>query len=362
MFPQGKKPNDSTKFFFPAKADYEKSRAQISVPSHEPIDTDIHKITPETLSKQEETGIEIFDENTIQEEKAEAGDDVPKQIDYFPGAPGKPTDDPYVRRGKKGNSEGTFVYEPVERDWIWTRKHKSSERPPDIPSEVWAKSQAKADELKAGYEARKAKIILEFQGKLVACTKRDSVTQTDKSQKYPNQGRKEKRERATIANLTMQTKPMSFCFDETGMQIPMMPRTKKRPHVPNPPFPLPFSAYVARPVGPKEIEQNKKAQEALNKEWSRLKSMRTWEEDKVKEWADVAEQARLDGTSAHVGSIFEICVEKGSELEITNPLRKYKGRVVFQGNWVKDESWKDAVFGDMSASPANLCATKMADA
>ena len=49
----------------------------------------------------------------------------------------------------------------------------------------------------------------------------------------------------------------------------------------------------------------------------------------------------------HVGRIFDICVEKGSELPLGDPARKYKGRVVFQGNQVKDENWEVAMFQDL---------------
>ena len=71
---------------------------------------------------------------------------------------------------------------------------------------------------------------------------------------------------------------------------------------------------------------------------------------------------RKPGTKAHVGRIFEICVEKGSELPKGNPGRKCKGRVVFQGNDVKDENWNQALFQDLSSSPATMEAGKAADA
>ena len=59
----------------------------------------------------------------------------------------------------------------------------------------------------------------------------------------------------------------------------------------------------------------------------------------VREWADVAAESRRTGKNAHVGRIFEICVATRSELPSGNPGRNFKGRVVFQSNQVKDESW-----------------------
>ena len=57
--------------------------------------------------------------------------------------------------------------------------------------------------------------------------------------------------------------------------------------------------------------------------------------------------------------LFEICVEKGSEL--APELRKYKGRVVFQGNAVKNQNWEAAMFEDLGSSPATMEAGKAED-
>ena len=59
-----------------------------------------------------------------------------------------------------------------------------------------------------------------------------------------------------------------------------------------------------------------------------------------------------------MGRIFEICVEKGFELPVGDPNRKYKGRVVFQGNNVKDQNWQAALFNEMSSAPASMEASK----
>ena len=75
----------------------------------------------------------------------------------------------------------------------------------------------------------------------------------------------------------------------------------------------------------------------------------------------MSQKARKTGEKIHVGKVFEICVEKGSELERGNPLRKYKGRTVFQGNNVKDESSDTALFSELGSSPANMEAGKSID-
>ena len=129
-----------------------------------------------------------------------------------------------------------------------------------------------------------------------------------------------------------------------------------------PDFEVPFNACVARPVGKKEIAQQPKAQAALDKEWDKLVKAKAWTEDKVREWKDVASEASRKGVKAHVGRVFELCVEKGSELRADDPARKYKGRSVFQGNDVKDENWDVAIFNELGSAPATMQAGKAVDA
>eukprot|EP00975_Prorocentrum_lima_P028951 6082854-Prorocentrum_lima.AAC.1 len=68
----------------------------------------------------------------------------------------------------------------------------------------------------------------------------------------------------------------------------------------------------------------------------------------VVEWDVVEQEARHNGKGAHAGRVFAILVEKNHELDEDNLLRKFKGRVVFQGNNVKDENWEFAMFRELS--------------
>ena len=62
---------------------------------------------------------------------------------------------------------------------------------------------------------------------------------------------------------------------------------------------FPFNACVARPVPPKEVAKTPKAREALSKEWGRLRAMQCWEENKVRELADVLAESRRSGKTMH---------------------------------------------------------------
>ena len=127
------------------------------------------------------------------------------------------------------------------------------------------------------------------------------------------------------------------------------------------PYGLEGLANVARTVRPKEVKDNPKAQAAMNKEWSALRDLGAWNEKGVREWSSVKAEAKAKGIRMHVGSIFGICVEKGSELPEGNPGRKYKGRGVFRGNDVRDESHFLATFQDLGSAPASMSSGKFLD-
>ena len=57
-----------------------------------------------------------------------------------------------------------------------------------------------------------------------------------------------------------------------------------------------------------------------------------------------------------------ICVEKNSELPEGDPLRKFKGRLVFLGDQAKDPNWESAIFQEMASAPATMEAARIADA
>ena len=60
-----------------------------------------------------------------------------------------------------------------------------------------------------------------------------------------------------------------------------------------------------------------------------------------------------------MGFLFGICVEKNAEIDAS--LRKFKGRVVFQGNQVYDQNHNYAIFQDLGSSPTTLQAAKAVD-
>ena len=57
-----------------------------------------------------------------------------------------------------------------------------------------------------------------------------------------------------------------------------------------------------------------------------------------------------------------LCHEKHSELNLPTELKKYKGRVVFRGDCVKDETGGHALFSDQGSSASRMGGAKMIDA
>ncbi len=57
--------------------------------------------------------------------------------------------------------------------------------------------------------------------------------------------------------------------------------------------------------------------------------------------------------------MFGFIVIKGDEFPEGDPRRKWKYRIVFQGNNVKDQDWQIALFDEMSSKPATLDASRI---
>ena len=120
-------------------------------------------------------------------------------------------------------------------------------------------------------------------------------------------------------------------------------------------------ACVARPVGKKEIEANEDAKKARSAEWKRLWERGVWDVEVIRDWDEVSNEARSQNKEVHMGRLFGIMVQKGSELKDGDERKKYKYRVVFQGNNVVNQNWETALFQNLGSSPATMEAGKVCD-
>jgi hypothetical protein len=124
---------------------------------------------------------------------------------------------------------------------------------------------------------------------------------------------------------------------------------------------VPYNVLVARIMNKKKIATSDGAKTALQLEWDKLKQQGMWDVERVKPWHVVAAAAKDAKKTVHVGRIFEICVEQKCELPTSDVRRKFKRRVVFQGNQVKDENFEAAKFQEMGSAPATMGASKSCD-
>ena len=97
------------------------------------------------------------------------------------------------------------------------------------------------------------------------------------------------------------------------------------------------------------------------KEWDNLESKKVWSWDTLTEWDTVSRKYRSDGKEVHIGYLFGFMVIKGDEFPEGDPRRRWKYRVVFQGNQVKDQDWQVALFQAMATAPATLEASRIAN-
>ena len=83
-----------------------------------------------------------------------------------------------------------------------------------------------------------------------------------------------------------------------------------------------------------------------------------WQLTKVRN-KEVIEEASTKGIKVHFASLMDICHLKNAELEAKH--QKYKGRVVFRGEFVKDDSGSYAVFHEQGSSASQMTAAKVMD-
>ena len=95
-------------------------------------------------------------------------------------------------------------------------------------------------------------------------------------------------------------------------------------------------------------------------EWDRLRNIRTWDERWVRQCLEVI-KASDPKNPDHIGTIFDICVEKGRSCRMVAPTRSLKAGSCSRANSVWDTHYDYAIFQDLSSNPATMEAAKAAD-
>ena len=103
-----------------------------------------------------------------------------------------------------------------------------------------------------------------------------------------------------------------------------------------------------------------KAREAVDKEWNKLEGKRAWLLETVREYSEVADEAKRKGETVHFGHVMQLCHRKHSQIATAEPVPK--GRLVLRGDIVRDEDGYLAVFSEQGTSASHLAAAKFLDA
>ena len=101
------------------------------------------------------------------------------------------------------------------------------------------------------------------------------------------------------------------------------------------------------------------AKEAVGQGMGKLEKISAWNLTKVGSKKEVIDEARTTGAKVHFASLMDMCHLKNAELEAKH--QKYKGRVVLQGDIVKDDSVSYAVFTEQGSSASRMTAAKIMD-
>ena len=107
-------------------------------------------------------------------------------------------------------------------------------------------------------------------------------------------------------------------------------------------------AMVHLPISIEKALRIPDARKAVDAEWTAHAQKKTWNVDRVRPRAEVIAEAQKNKISVHFGRLMDLCHLKRAEL--SQEVQKYKGRVVFRGDQVKDETGFQAVFTEQGAS------------
>ena len=119
-------------------------------------------------------------------------------------------------------------------------------------------------------------------------------------------------------------------------------------------------AMVHTPVPITKAYKIPDARKAIDKEWDKLTKKGAWDFSTVKPRKQVIAEAKRKGVSVQFGNFMELCHEKNSELRLI--AKEFKGRLVFRGDQVRDETGYYAVFSEQGTSASRMAAANMLDA
>ena len=145
-------------------------------------------------------------------------------------------------------------------------------------------------------------------------------------------------------------KGIYFIDPEDGVHMDTMKNARRKLGIP---------MEVAMPHSTIRSRKIPDAKAALDKGWEKLEKLPAWQLSKVKSKKEVIKEAQKKKKNIHFATLMDICHLKNAELEPKH--QKYKGRAVFRGDILKDDSGSYAVFTEQGSSASQMTAAKVMD-
>ena len=117
-------------------------------------------------------------------------------------------------------------------------------------------------------------------------------------------------------------------------------------------------AYVTRNLSRSEWLQDPKGLQAVLDEAKGPRGNQTWDDDSVTTIENLKNQAKQLGISVHIASLHTLCGIKRWEQPAEQ--HKYKGRIVYRGDLIRNESDELVLYADTAATPTALVALNLA--
>ncbi len=123
-----------------------------------------------------------------------------------------------------------------------------------------------------------------------------------------------------------------------------------------------YFALIHKAIPLQEAKRIPAAREASDAEFQKLDKRGFVDWSRVQEKSDVMAYAVENGIEYHFGDLMTLCHEKHAELNLPQQKKVYKGRIVFRGDIVKDETGYMGIFSEQGTSSSQLEAAEMMDA
>ena len=117
-------------------------------------------------------------------------------------------------------------------------------------------------------------------------------------------------------------------------------------------------AFVTRNLSRAEWLKDEKGLQAVLEEAQGLRHNKTWDDESVTTLDNLKRQARLLGVSVHIASLHIPCGIKHWEQPIEK--HKCKGRLVYRGDLIRNESDEIVLYADTATTPTALVALSLA--